>query len=67
MSNPHAISESDANKQFGPGIVRLVLPVAVIDNVKYYSPSQVARKRDERPAASNRIERNWTERMALRF
>ena len=51
MTNPHVISESDAIRQFGRGIVRLVLYSAILDGVRVYSPSQLARKRDEGPKA----------------
>lgn len=45
------ISESDANRQYGRGIVRLVLPQVAVAGVRYYSRAQLGRKQAERPVA----------------
>lgn len=60
------LSESSARERFGVGIVRLVLPVAVIAGVKYYSEAQLVRKCNEKPGSHFRVEPNHRERMAAR-
>jgi hypothetical protein len=60
------ISESEANRKFGRGIVRLVLPQVVVAGIKYYSAAQLRRKQVERPVSYQRAEPTHGERMAAR-